>query len=172
MPKLRNDQRAANACLAILVSDELPRSIDTFAFIEGIWVTNRACCVGLALALRSGLLDVSSARRAVQGQQGKMEVLYNYLSSTAFKNRITGIVEAFGTMQKDLTEEKRAITARWAKREKQINQALTHTSGMYGDLQGIIGGNLQVVESLEFPALPSPDGEESEIESEPSLLPR
>ena len=43
---------------------------------------------------------------------------------------------------------------------------------MYGDLQGIIGGNLQVVESLEFPALPSPDGEESEIESEPSLLPR
>ena len=111
LPKLRNDQRAANACLAILVSDELPRSIDTFAFIEGIWVTNRACCVGLALALRSGLLDVSSARRAVQGQQGKMEALYNYLSSTAFKNRITGIVEAFGTMQKDLTEEKRAITA-------------------------------------------------------------
>ena len=172
LPKLRNDQRAANACLAILVSDELPRSIDTFAFIEGIWVTNRACCVGLALALRCGLLDVSAARRAVQGQQGKMEALYNYLSSTAFKNRITGIVEAFGTMQKDLSEEKRAITARWAKREKQINQALTHTSGMYGDLQGIIGGNLQVVESLEFPALPSPDGEESEIESETSLLPR
>ncbi len=172
LPKLRNDQRAANACLAILVSDELPRSIDTFAFIEGIWVTNRACCVGLALALRCGLLDVSAARRAVQGQQGKMEALYNYLSSTAFKNRITGIVEAFGTMQKDLAEEKRAITSRWAKREKQINQALHHTSGMYGDLQGIIGGNLQVVESLEFPALPSPDGEESEIESETSLLPR
>jgi hypothetical protein len=172
LPKLRNDQRAANACLAILVSDELPRSIDTFAFIEGIWVTNRACCVGLALALRCGLLDVSAARRAVQGQHGKMEALYNYLSSTAFKNRITGIVEAFVTMEKDLAEEKRAITARWAKREKQIHQARTHTSGMYGDLQGIIGGNLQVVESLEFPALPSPDGEESEIESEPSLLPR
>jgi hypothetical protein len=172
LPKLRNDQRAANACLAILVSDELPRSIDTFAFIDGIWVTNRACCVGLALALRCGLLDVSAARRAVQGQQGKMEALYNYLSSTAFRNRITGIVEAFATMQKDLTEEKRAITSRWAKREKQINQALSHTSGMYGDLQGIIGGNLPMVESLEFPALPSPDGDESELESEPSLLPR
>src|SRR5262249_49294715 len=77
LPKLRPDQRAANACLAILVSDELPKMIDTFAFIDGIWVTNRACCVGLALALRSGLLDVSAARRAVEGQQGKMEELYN-----------------------------------------------------------------------------------------------
>jgi hypothetical protein len=163
LPKLRSDQRSANAMLAILVSDELPKSITNFAYIEEVWVSNRACCVTLASALRAGLVDVAAARRALEGQQGKMEILYNYLSSTAFANRVHGIIEAVITMQTDLAEEKRAINARWAKREKQLSQALVHTTGMYGDLQGIIGSSLSIVESLEFPALPSPDGDAEEL---------
>ena len=162
LPKLRNDQRCANAVLAILVSDELPKSVSNFAFVEEVWVSNRACCVTLASALRAGLVDVAAARRALEGQHGKMEILYNYLSSTAFANRVHGIIEAVITMQTDLAEEKRAINARWAKREKQLSQALVHTTGMYGDLQGIIGSSLSVVESLEFSALPSPDGDTEE----------
>jgi len=162
LPKLRSDQRAANAVMAILVSDELPKSVTNFAFVEEVWVSDRQCCVTLASALRSGLLDVAAARRALEGQQGKMEILYNYLSSTAFANRVHGIIEAVITMQTDLAEEKRAINARWAKREKQLGQALVHTTGMYGDLQGIIGSSLSVVESLEFPALPSPVGDAEE----------
>jgi hypothetical protein len=108
-------------------------------------------------------VDVAAARRALEGQHGKMEILYNYLSSAAFANRVNGIIEAVITMQAELNEEKRAINARWAKREKQLNQALVHTTGMYGDLQGIIGSSLSVVQSLEFPALPSPDGEAEEL---------
>jgi len=165
LPKLRSDQRSANAMLAILVSDELPKSVTNFAFVEEVWVSNRTCCVTLASALRSGLVDVAAARRALEGQHGKMEILYNYLSSTAFANRVNGIIEAVITMQTDLNEEKRAISARWAKREKQLNQALAHTSGMYGDLQAIIGSSLSVIESLEFRALPSPDGEAEELMS-------
>ncbi|MCC7086264.1 MAG: DUF2130 domain-containing protein [Pirellulales bacterium] len=157
LPKLRGDQRAAKAQVAILVSDELPKGVTTFAFIDEVWVTNRACSIGLALALRCGVLDAAKVRRAIDGQQDKMAVLYNYLSSTGFRNRVAGIVEAFVTMKTDLEVEKRAITKHWAKREKQIEQALGHTSSMYGDLQGIIGGSLQTIESLELTALPSPD---------------
>ncbi len=159
LPKLRNDQFAAKAHVAILVSDELPKNVSTFAFINEIWVANRACCIGLALALRSGVLDAAKARRAMVGQQGKMEVLYNYLSSAGFQNRVAGIVEAFVSLRNDLEAEKRAVTKQWAKREKQIEQALNHTSSMYGDLQGIIGGSLQTIESLETPALPAPNEE-------------
>jgi hypothetical protein len=164
LPKLRGDQRAAKAHVAILVSDELPKGVTTFAFIDEVWVTNRACSIGLALALRRGVLDAAKVRRAMDGQQDKMAVLYNYLSSAGFRNRVTGIVEAFVTMKTDLEAEKRAITKHWAKREKQIEQALGHTSNMYGDLQGIIGGSLQTIESLEFPALPSPSTEDGESE--------
>jgi hypothetical protein len=161
LPKLRNDQRAAKAHVAILVSDELPKNVSTFAFINEVWVTNRACSIGLALALRCGVLDAAKVRRAMDGQQDKMAVLYNYLSSTGFQNRVAGIVEAFVTLRNDLEAEKRTITKQWAKREKQIEQALNHTSSMYGDLQGIIGGSLQTIESLELPALPGPDAEQS-----------
>ena len=114
LPKLRDDGRAANACLAILVTEKLhPKMTGTFDLLDGVWVTNRACSLALATALRSGLLDVAAARRAIEGQQGKMEVLYNYLSSSKFKHRMSGIVEAFVTMQSDLAKEKTAITAAW-----------------------------------------------------------
>jgi hypothetical protein len=166
LPKLRDDQRAANACIAILVTEKLPPKMNgSFELIDGTWITNRSCCFALATALRFGLLDVAAARRALEGQNGKMEALYNYLSGPIFKNRVNGIVEAFTTMQQDLVKEKKAIVAIWSKREQQINQALKNTSGFHGDLQGIIGGSMPAVESLEFPSLPSPEGELEEMAS-------
>jgi hypothetical protein len=172
LPKLNDDQRVEDACIAILVTEKChPKMTTDFDLIEGIWVTNRSCCITLAMALRHGILEVAAARRALDGRQGKMEVLYHYLSDSTFKNRITGIVDAFTTMQKDLIKERKAVTAAWAKREQQIFQALKNASGLYGDLQGIIGGQLPTVESLEFPALLSMDSEADDA-SEVSLLSR
>jgi hypothetical protein len=171
LPKLRDDQRNAKAHIAIVVSDELPKVVTTFGYIDEVWVTNRACCIGLAIALRSGMLQLAAARRSLQGQQGKMELLYNYLSSSQFRNRVSAIVEAFTTLREDLEDEKRAMNRLWAKREKQIDRARDQTAGMYGDLQGIIGGSLQVIEPLELTALPSPNGEAESL-SAVDALPR
>jgi hypothetical protein len=44
----------------------------------------------------------------------------------------------FIAMQIGLQEEKRAAQRVWAKREKQLEQVLTNTSGMYGELQALI----------------------------------
>jgi len=41
-------------------------------------------------------------------------------------------------MQIGLQEEKRAAQRVWAKREKQLEQVLTNTGGMYGELQALI----------------------------------
>ncbi len=107
--------------------------------------------------LGAGLIDVAAARRAVAGQQGKLEVLYNCLSSTQFKQRIEGIVEAFVTMRDDLEAEKRAMEKIWAKRDKQLERAVIQTSGMYGDLNGIIGSSLPAIEHLSLPAVSDDD---------------
>jgi hypothetical protein len=77
-----------------------------------------------------------------------MEVLYHYLSGAEFRQKIEAIVEAFVQMQEDLNEEKRATERRWAKREKQIQRVITNTSGMYGDLQGLIGASLHDIPLL------------------------
>lgn len=152
LAKLRDDQRAAKADLAVLVSEALPRGCDTFAFIDGIWVTSWSCAFGLAEALRMSLQEVGKARRATQGQQGKMEMLYGYLTGPEFAHRVTGIVESFSSLRDDLQDEKRAMQRIWAKREKQLERALTSSSGLYGDLQGIVGRSLPAIETLELPA--------------------
>lgn len=157
LPKLRDDQRAAKAQLSVLVSIELPKGIDTFSNVEGVWVTSHACAVSLVSALRTGLIEIALAKQSMEGRNDKMEHLYDYLSGPEFKHRVDGIVEAYKTMRDELEAEKRAMQRIWAKREKQLDRALAQTSGMYGDLSGIIGSSLPVIEHLELPGLPEPD---------------
>ena len=102
----------------------------------------------VATVLRMSLADLAKARRAMEGRNDKLSVTYNYLSGQDFKNRLTGIVDGFIEMQKDLDKEKRAIQGQWAKRERQIQQVAMNTAGLYGDLQGIIGGTLPEIEGL------------------------
>ena len=42
-------------------------------------------------------------------------------------------------LQEDLEAEKRALQKHWAKRQKQIEQAITNTALLYGGVQGIVG---------------------------------
>ncbi len=153
LPKLRDDQRAARAHIAVLTTVEMPKGLSAFGSIDGVWITNRACLVGLAAALRAGLLDVSRTRRTLEGKQTKSEILYNYFSSTEFRQRIEGIVEAFVTMREDLDSEKRSMQRIWTKREKQLDRAVANTAGLYGDLGGILGSNLPQIAHLELQSI-------------------
>lgn len=139
IPKLKEDQREHHAELAVILSTALPADVTNFAPVDGVWVTDFACAIGLAGALRQGLLSLAGVRRAESGKQEKAAILYTYLSSTEFRQRIEAIVEAFVTMKADLDTEKRAMTKQWAKREKQLEQVVGTTALMYGDLQGIVG---------------------------------
>ena len=93
-----------------------------------------------------------------------MEVVYNYLASQEFRQRIAGVVEAFVTMQSDLETEKRAMHKSWSKREKQLQRALTNTAGMYGELQGIIGASLPEIEGLGLPQLEHVEPNDNEFD--------
>jgi hypothetical protein len=153
LPKLRDDQRAAKAQVAVLASQEMPKGLATFGCIDGVWITSRACTVGLAAALRAGLLEVARFRRSLEGQHTKAESLYNYLSSTEFSQRVEGIVEALVTLRNDLDSEKRSMQRLWAKREKQLYRAMAHTAGFYGDLGGILGPSLPQIAQLELSSI-------------------
>lgn len=162
LPKLRDDQRAAKAQLAILVTVELPKDVSTFRHVDGIWVTSVQCAISLAHALRAGMLEVAAAKRSLDGRHDKMEVLYAYLSGPEFRHRVEGIVEAFMTLREDLEAEKRSTQRMWAKREKQLERAVTQTAGMHGDLSGIIGGSLPRIDKLCVPALEPPSDDPSD----------
>ena len=158
LAKLRGDQRAAKAELAIIVSQSLPKEIENFDLVDGVWVTSWRTVVPLALALRHQLLEVAAARQAGEGQQTKMEMVYQYLTGPRFRQRIQAIVEKFTDMQEDLEKERKYLMKQWAKRAEQIHCVIESTAGMYGDLQGIAGKTLQEIEGLTSPA-PELDGQ-------------
>lgn len=153
LAKLREDQRAAKAEVALLVSQVLPKDIDSFGFFEGVWIVHPRIAVPVAMLIRQTLVEVSSARLVSDGQQTKMEMIYQYLTGPRFRQRVEAIVEAFSSMQVDLDREKKVILKQWAKREAQIERVMHGTVGMYGDLQGIAGKTLQEIKGLEFPAI-------------------
>ena len=150
LPKLREDQRAAKAEIAVIISQALPKDVETFGFVDGVWVADPKVMLPVAMSLRQTLIEVACVRQASEGQQTKMEMVYQYLTGPRFRQRVQAIVEAFSSMREDLDREKKAITRQWAKREEQIDRVMQATVGMYGDLQGIAGKTLQEIEGLEF----------------------
>jgi hypothetical protein len=155
--KLRDDQRAAKADLALLVSTVLPKGIEGFDLVEGIWVVEPRCFIPVAIALRQSIIELAGVRQTREGQQTKMGMVYEYLVGPRFRQRVEAIVERFAEMHEDLDKERRTMTRLWAKREEQIRVVIDSTAGMYGDLQGIAGKAFREIEGLEVLALPACD---------------
>lgn len=155
LSKLRDDQRKARADIALIVTQAVPKGVDSFDFIDGVWVTESRCAIPVAIALRQSLIELSAARQAGEGQQTKMEMVYQYLTGSRFRHRVEAIVERFSDMQADLEKERKMMTRLWAKREVQIRGVVESTVGMYGDLQGIAGKSLQEIDGLDTRLLES-----------------
>lgn len=159
LAKLREDQRNAKADIALIVSSALPKGVETFDQVDGVWVTEARCMIPVCVALRQTLLELAGARQVQEGQQTKTELVYQYLTGPRFRHRIEAIVERFSDMQSDLDRERKTTMRLWAKREEQIRGVIESTVGMYGDLQGIAGRALQEIEGLTMPMIE--DGSET-----------
>jgi len=148
--KLKDDQLSAGANISLLVSVTMPQGVSTFAQIEGVWVCNPSSAIPLVSALREQLIAVSFAQSAGEGKDEKMEMMFSYLSGDEFRQRVEALVETFESMQLQLHKEKRAMESLWKTREKQIQRIVTNTTGMYGDVRGIIGNSVQEIKSLSL----------------------
>jgi hypothetical protein len=150
IPKLKDDMIETRASIAILVSVVLPDGISRFGQVDGVWVSDPLCAIPLAAALREQLTAISRERSASTGKSEKMEALYQYLAGVEFKQKIEGIVEAFTSMQDQLNRERRAMEKHWKQREKEIERVVKNTVGLYGDMQGIFGGQIPAIPALEL----------------------
>jgi hypothetical protein len=150
LDKLKEDQRAVGANLAVLISTALPEDIVEFGRIDGVWVTGLRVWPALALALRDQLVQVAFAHVAADGKQEKMEFLYQYLAGDQFRSRVAAIVEAFTALQSQLKRERVAMERIWREREKQIDRVLANTARMYGEVRGIVGTSVPTLPALEL----------------------
>ena len=153
LAKLRRDKRTAKAEVALIVSDVLPKGVETFDLIDGVWVTKLRFAIPLSIALRQSLIDLTTGRQATLGQRTKAELVCQYLTGPRFRQRIEAIVEQFSDMQTDLNQERKAMTRLWARREQQLSGVLDASAGLYGDIQGIAGRVMPEIEGLDLDAI-------------------
>lgn len=147
--KLKEDQRKINADIAILVTETLPKDIKNFGYRDGVWIVDQASILGLCMALRMQLIQATMIKLTSVGKNEKMEVLFKYLSGTEFRHKVEALAETFIDMKQDLDQEQRAINRLWSKREKQIQKVVMNTAKMYGDVQGLLGSDMQPITALE-----------------------
>jgi hypothetical protein len=153
--KLKEDMRACNASVGILVTmpGALPRDwLDgaAFAIYDEVWVTQVSTAVGVAEALRAGLIDLHRQRAVDAGKGEKMEALYEYLTSPQFAQKLRAVGEAFKLMRRELESEKTVTMQRWARREKQLETGMRQLIGIGGEIQGLA--------QQELPSLEIDDG--------------
>jgi hypothetical protein len=151
IPKLKADQRAIRADVAILVTASLPKGVARFAYVDGVIVTDFASVAGIAAIVRMQLVSLAQARHAAIHKEARLELLHRYLTGNDFRHRVEAVVEAFAAMRQDLDQERRAAERQWARRTRQLDAVTMNVAGMYGDLQGLVPA-LPPIELLELPA--------------------
>lgn len=156
LSKLKEDQRAVGAEIAVLVTAVMPKDVPhSFTRQEDVWITKFSSVRPVAEALRTTLVEVHKQRQANVGKNEKMELLYDYICSPQFAHKLKAIVDGFSTMQADLEAEKRAAIKHWSRREKQLSKMMAGTVSIVGDLQGIGEEALPQLEAIA--ALPNFD---------------
>lgn len=153
--KLKDDQQEAKADLAVLVTTSMPKGVDApFTRVGDVWVITPQVLRPMAETLRVILLETHKLRQANTGKAEKMELLYGYLTSPTFAQRVRTMLDSFRTMQQDLDAERRAMTKLWARRQTQIDRVTNSMSTVVGELQGLAQDALPSLNSIESLALP------------------
>lgn len=165
--KLKDDQQEAKADLAVLVTTCMPRGVTTpFTRVGDVWVVSPALLRPVADTLRVILLESFRLKQASTGKAERVELLYNYLASPTFAQRMRTVLDSFTTMHGELDAEKRAMTKIWAKRQMQIDRVVRSMTTVVGELQAIAQDSLPQLQEIDtLDALAGPSLELSDPES-------
>ena len=150
IPKLKEDGRKNDATMIVLVCENPPSEIDNFKVIEGVIVTSITYCLSIASVLRRNLMLIAQAKSASVNKDEKLEMLYEYIQSDAFRHRFEAFADGVKAMEEDLLTERRSMERIWKKRETELKRMQLNTSRMFGELQGVMDNKLPDIKTLEL----------------------
>jgi Uncharacterized protein conserved in bacteria len=137
--KLKNDMRQQGAQVAILVTRVMPRDMTSFGEKNGIWICNFPEVKALTEVLRDGVIRIFQASRNQQNKGDKMQLLYDYLTSSEFSEQWKAIREGFSSMKMSIQRERDMMEKLWKTREKQLEKVLLNAAHIKGSMEGISG---------------------------------
>jgi len=151
--KVKDDMRLKQADIGVIVTEALPEGMTRFGEIDGIWICTFIEFKALSLVFRNNLSRIGEVLAAQENKGEKMQLIYRYVTSNEFKQKLEAAFESYQDMQEDLAKEKILFTSQWAKREKRLLKAMENLVSLYGDVRGIAGGAVQEIKALELPEL-------------------
>ncbi len=137
--KLKNDMRQQGAQVAILVTRVMPRDMNCFGEKNGVWICNFSEVKALTEVLRDGVIRIFQASRNQQNKGDKMQLLYDYLTSSEFSEQWKAIREGFSSMKMSIQRERDTMEKLWKTREKQLEKVLLNAAHIKGSMEGISG---------------------------------
>ncbi|NOT50544.1 MAG: DUF2130 domain-containing protein [Chitinophagaceae bacterium] len=140
--KLKQDKINSGADIAVLISQALPDKMeDEFEFKDEIWICSFRIAKILAASLREGIIKTSAAIKSQEGKGDKVQMLYDYMTSSEFASQWRAVREVFKNMKQSIEDERRAMEKLWKNREKQLDKALLNSDHIIGSIEGIAGKN-------------------------------
>lgn len=148
--KLKEDKLKVSWNIAILVTTVLPKTVKNFGMVDDVMVCLPEYVIAVSTMLRDKLLSIAKVETSLQWKDIKMEMLYKYLSSEEFSGKISMMVDVFSNLKSGIDSERRAMEKNWKKREKDLERATYAVTGMYGELESLMGQSLPWSEKLEL----------------------
>jgi len=154
--KLKADMRSQGADVAVIVTQALPKDMNSFGEKDGVWICSFNEVKPVVHMLRDAVIKIFSASKSQENKGDKMHLLYNYLTSREFEEQWQAIREGFMSMKLSIQKERDAMEKLWKAREKQLEKVLLSAAHVRGSIEGISGTDvdLNLLENAD-------DGEES-----------
>ncbi|TMI62082.1 MAG: DUF2130 domain-containing protein [Bacteroidetes bacterium] len=137
--KLKADMRNQGADVAVIVTQAMPKDMNSFGEKEGVWICSFSEVKAVVHMLRDGVIKISTALKTQDNKGDKMNLLYNYLTSSEFAEQWKAIREGFMNMKISIQRERDAMEKLWKAREKQLEKILLSAAHVRGSIEGISG---------------------------------
>ena len=137
--KLKADMRVLGADVAVIVTQAMPKDMETFGEKDGIWICTLGEVKPLVSVLRDLVMKVYQASKSQENKGDKMTLLYHYLISGEFSEQWRAIREGFMAMKISIQKERDQMEKLWKAREKQLEKVLLNAAHIRGSIEGIAG---------------------------------
>jgi hypothetical protein len=142
--KLKADMRSQGASVAVIVTAAMPKDMPCFGERNGVWICSFSEVKALIYVLRDGIIRIFNAARTQENKGDKMQLLYDYLTSTEFSEQWKAIREGFLSMKQSIQKERDTMERLWKAREKQLEKVLLNAAHFRGSIEGIAGNAIDV----------------------------
>lgn len=147
--KLKSDMRSQGADIAVIVTQALPKDMERFGEKDGVYICSFAEVRSLATVLRTSILKIFALSKSQENKGDKVNMLYDYLTSTEFAEQWNAIREGFMSMRLSIQKERDQMEKLWKAREKQLEKVLLNAAHIRGSIEGIAGADAVNMNLLE-----------------------